>query len=106
MSMVEMAGGIKAEPYPAVVGDQVHIIYSGLLAQSGADKVFVHIGYGDKWEDRNDYEMKHTDEGWEATIKIHRGGQLNFCFKDRANNWDNNQGCNWSYQIDPSRFKQ
>ncbi|MGI6549741.1 MAG: carbohydrate-binding protein [Syntrophomonadales bacterium] len=106
MSRVEMNGGITAEPYPAGVGDQVNIRYTGLLAQSGADKVFMHVGYGDKWEDRNDYEMRHTDQGWEAQIRVHRGGQLNFCFKDRADNWDNNKGFNWTYQIDSKRFRQ
>jgi len=49
--------------------DQVHLIYSDLLAQSGADQVFVHIGYGDKCEDRNDHEMKYTDEGWEPRLR-------------------------------------
>jgi len=105
VTRIEMKGGISAEPYPAGVGDEINIVYSGLLSQQGADKVFLHVGYGDKWADTKDYEMIHTDRGWEANIKVHRGGRLNFCFKDRANNWDNNQGHNWSYQVDPYRFK-
>jgi hypothetical protein len=100
-----MKGGITAEPYPAGVGDRVHIRYSGLLSQAGADKIFLHMGYGDQWADTKDYEMEHTEQGWEADIKVYRGGRMYFCFKDRADNWDNNQGHNWSYQIDSNSFK-
>ncbi len=67
--------------------------------------MYLHLGYGDQWNDVHDYEMKHSDQGWEANVKINRAGQLNFCFKDRADNWDNNNGHNWTYQIDPNRFR-
>jgi hypothetical protein len=102
-----MDGGISATPYPAGVGDEVQIIYSGLLSRHGADKVYLHAGYAsnDTWSDVTDYEMTHTSKGWETSFKVQRAGRLSFCFKDRANNWDNNNGHNWSYQIDPNRFK-
>jgi len=105
LSKIEMRGGIMAEPFPGRVGEDVYIRYAGLLAQSGADKMYLHLGYGDQWNDVNDYEMKHSDQGWETRVKITRAGPLNFCFKDRADNWDNNNGHNWTYQIDPNRFR-
>lgn len=107
MSRIEFNGGISAEPYPAGVGEEVHVVYSGQLARSGADKVYLHLGFGsnDQWADIADYEMVPTGEGWETSFKIRRGGNMKFCFKDRANNWDNNNGHNWNYKIDPTRFK-
>ncbi|MGE5416194.1 MAG: carbohydrate-binding protein [Acidobacteriota bacterium] len=107
MDRVVMNGGIAAEPYPVGVGEALHIQYSGMLSRSGADKVYLRAGYGsnDSWADVHDYEMMPTDNGWEADLKVHRGGRIHFCFRDRADNWDNNNGHNWNYPIDSSRFK-
>lgn len=98
--------GVMAEPYPAGVGDEVRVVYSGPLVQAGADKIYLHMGYGSnqEWTDVKDYEMYRTPRGWETTFKVHRGGQLNFCFRDRYNTWDNNDGHNWTYPIDSKRF--
>jgi hypothetical protein len=92
--------GIKAEPTSSD-GKSVKIIYDGLLAKSGADRVFLHLGIGKRtaWKDINDIHLDRTNKGWESSaIKVK--DQLNFCFKDSANNWDNNQGENWSYIIE------
>lgn len=106
MDSVIMNGGIAAAPYPVGVGEKLHIKYDGLLARNGADKIYLRVGYGsnDEWTDIQDYEMTRSDDGWEAELKIHRTGPLHFCFHDRSNNWDNNNGYNWNYKIDPNRF--
>lgn len=72
----------------------VTICYHGLLAKSGADEVYLHYGFGDRWLDTHTEKMHRTPDGWEKNIKI-KYDQLNFCFKDSANNWDNNSGYNW-----------
>jgi len=36
--------------------------------------------------------MKRTSIGFEATIPVMEADTLNICFKDCANNWDNNSG--------------
>lgn len=104
---MKMNGGITAEPYPLGVGDELRVSYSGLLNKQGADKVYLHVGYGSEnsWADIGDYEMARTSEGWETVLKVHRGGNLNLCFRDRANNWDNNNGHNWTLKVDPNRFR-
>jgi hypothetical protein len=43
--------------------------------------------------------MNKASDGFEQTADITREGQFNFCFKDGANNWDNNNTLNWNYQI-------
>lgn len=79
---------------------QVKIAYHGLLDQSGAQDVYLRIGYGtnDQWQDIYDYKMERGSEGWEKVIQVKREHCLRFCFKDGANHWDNNSGLNWSVQ--------
>jgi len=40
--------------------------------------------------------MSKTKSGFTATIKIDKSAVLNVCFKDSMNNWDNNNGSNYS----------
>jgi hypothetical protein len=91
--------GVQVKPLTQD-GKQIRIRYNGLLNQSGADQVFLHGGFGDdnQWQDVKDYLMEKTSEGWEQTINI-QDRQLNFCFRDNADNWDNNNGVNWIYRI-------
>lgn len=91
--------GIEVTPDIIKAGDLVRIQYNGLLAQSGADQVYVHVGYGDRWEYVSDYPMQKTANGWQKVLSVEHPGSLNFCFKDSANNWDNNNGLNWSVSI-------
>jgi len=97
-SEIRMQGGVVASPYPVNTGENLSIIYNGLLAQSGADRVFLHVGYGPTtaWTNPHDVEMMKTARGFETTIKVDRPDRINFCFKDSAANWDNNNGLNWS----------
>jgi len=81
---------VKASAY----NNDVTICYNGLLAKSGADQVYLHYGFGDRWMDTNTVKMDRTFSGWEKTIRT-RNDKVNFCFKDSANNWDNNNGSNW-----------
>jgi hypothetical protein len=87
-------------PTPSKVGDTVKVRYHGFLSEAGADQIFLHTGYGfGSWQSIYDYPMEKKDNEWEKSIKIDRKGQFNFCFKDSAANWDNNNGMNWSYTI-------
>lgn len=81
-------------------GSDVTIIYNGLLDKSGANKVFLHAGFGDpmQWKIVDDYRMQRTPEGWKKTFNV-EDNQVTFCFHDTANNWDNNNGYNWTYKV-------
>lgn len=101
MARAEIEGGVITTPVPITAGSTVHIIYSGLLAENGADMVFMHCGYGpnNDWNRVTDVEMTRSRWGWEAVQRIEGDGRFNFCFRDSAYNWDNNNGRNWSYEI-------
>lgn len=99
--MYNLHPGYTISPVPSKVGEKCKIRYHGLLAGAGADQVWLHTGYGTgPWQNIYDYRMSKvgTNE-WEQTVEISRDGQFNFCFKDSASNWDNNNGLNWSYTI-------
>ncbi|HEX7715003.1 MAG TPA: carbohydrate-binding protein [Bacillota bacterium] len=99
--MDEVVDGIYVEPTPVTLGEEVKIKYKGLLAGSGAGKVFLHAGYGvGEWEKVMDIPMRKTrDGGWSVTVQVEEPSSFNFCFRDDAQNWDNNFGKNWVYQI-------
>lgn len=96
----EVADGIFMEPIPVTLGDELKIKYKGLLANSGSTKIYLHAGYGHAWSPELDIPMKKTkDGGWSVTVQVDEPSSFNFCFRDDAENWDNNQGRNWTYQV-------
>lgn len=89
--------GVEVRPS---FGNQINIRYNGLLARSGADQVYLHCGYGDPhdWRDVQTVQMDRTPQGFEKTISM-RNHTAAFCFKDSAQNWDNNSGHNWLVRL-------
>lgn len=92
---------VIVKPNPIIAGEVVEIIYNGLLAQNNAKELYLHAGVGlDNWKDIKEIEMTYQDDkGWVANFEVDNGARLNFCFNDGADNWDNNQSKNWSYDI-------
>ncbi len=94
--------GVVVDPVPITSGEEIVVFYNGLLSQSGADSVYLHCGYGDSdnWKAVQDMRMARTGWGFVKTIKAPEvGTRLNFCFRDSASNWDNNNGHNWSFEV-------
>ena len=92
---------VKVNPNPIIAGEVVEIIYNGLLAHENAKELYLHAGVGlDNWKDIKEIKMNYqNNKGWVANFEVDNGARLNFCFKDGADNWDNNQFKNWSYDI-------
>jgi len=90
----DISRGVEVKP--AAFGDEATICYYGLLSRSGADKLYLHCGFGD-WHNTSTQMMDRTSRGWEKTIRMIDNKAV-FCFKDSANNWDNNSGYNWMVQ--------
>jgi hypothetical protein len=95
-----ITSGITITPEVPTAGESVRVIYDGLLAKSGASDVLAHVGFGNTWENVFDYRMVKTTTGFEATIQVPSNtNNFNVCFKDCANNWDNNSGINYSFYV-------
>ena len=97
----EVVDGIYLEPIPITLGDEIKIKYKGLLADNGANEIYLHAGFGENsWEKIVDIAMDKTkDGGWLTKMNIDQSTSFNFCFHDNAGHWDNNYGHNWSYQV-------
>lgn len=93
------ANGLTISPHILTKGGTAHIVYNGLLANSGADKLYAHIGFGCEWQDAIEYKMEKIATGFRVDVPISVGDTLNLCFKDNADNWDNNSGHNYSYNV-------
>lgn len=93
--------GITVSPTPITLGQELTIRYRGLLAKSGASRVFLHYGYGPgPWRHVSEIAMDQQPDGsWTTQIRAEQPGRLNFCFRDAASNWDNNNGRDWSYEV-------
>ncbi len=92
--------GVQVKPLTED-GKKVSILYKGPLSEKGAERIYLHCGYGNQqnWSYTSDQPMERTQAGWEKMISLQEGAQLNFCFKDSQENWDNNDGVNWTYRI-------
>lgn len=92
--------GIVVIPNVIAEGDKATILYKGLLYNSGAHSVFMHFGHGNNWNDTTDVRMEKTDEGFKAVVPVVSPDKLNVVFKDCANNWDNNSGSNYTFEVE------
>ena len=78
----------------------VKISYTGKLFQEGSQEVSIHYGFGANWDNINDVVMEKTDLGFQAEINLGEGDTFNFCFKDENENWDNNNGENYIFNLE------
>ena len=83
-----------------VANTTVKVSYSGTLFQNNADEVFIHYGFGLNWENLQDVKMEKTELGFQAEIELDDSDSLNFCFNDGQDNWDNNNGQNYTFAIE------
>lgn len=86
-----------------IENQKVTITYSGYLFQNNSSSLKIVYGFGDNWMYTNEQEMKKTENGFVATIRMLNFAKFNFCFKNANNEWDNNFGSNFVAPI--SEFK-
>lgn len=91
--------GVIITPNVVAKGDRACVLYRGILNNSGADAVYMHVGYGDRWENTSDIRMKKTAQGFEAGLDVTDDRPLKLAFKDSANHWDNNSGRNYTFEV-------
>lgn len=83
-----------------VENTNVKVSYTGKLYQGNNDKVFIHYGYGKNWNNPAEVEMKKTDLGYQTELCLGSDETINFCFKNQNNEWDNNSGNNYVFNIE------
>lgn len=78
----------------------IKISYTGSFFENNSEKVFIHYGFGENWQDIAEKEMERTELGFQAEIALPESDCLKFCFKNNSNEWDNNNGQDYSFQIE------
>ena len=69
-----------------VENSKLKISYVGDLYQNGSEEVFLHYGFGLQWDEVSDIKMEKTELGFQCEIDI--------------NEWDNNNGENYIFNIE------
>lgn len=83
---------------------EIVILYKGYLFSNNlTNDVYISYGYGNTWENQNEIQMKPSTFGYLATLKVENGENLQFCFRDNAGNWDNNNQGNYILPIHESK---
>ena len=83
-----------------VENSNVKISYTGKFFQDESEEVFIHYGFGINWDGVNEVKMEKTELGYQAEIELGNGETFNFCFKNNANEWDNNDGNNYIFPLE------
>lgn len=102
MKHITTEQGVQITPDKVKQNSVIEVSYSGLLAQSGADEVYVHCGSSEmfEWQDVQDVKMtRQGNNSFSANVLVQEGKAFNVCFRDSSNNWDNNSGANYSFKI-------
>lgn len=83
-----------------IKGSNVKISYTGSLFQNSSEEVFIHYGFGDNWEDIGEIQMSKTNLGFQAELLLNNNEKLNVCFRNGINEWDNNEGQNYVFELE------
>ena len=78
----------------------VKISYTGSLFQDNSEEVKIHYGFGNDWENLTEATMKKTDLGFQIEVDLLDSATFNFCLKNEKDEWDNNYGQNYVFQIE------
>ena len=78
----------------------IKISYTGAFFENNSEKVFIHYGFGQDWQDVTEKEMEKTELGYQAEICLPENDFLKFCFRNENDEWDNNNGQDYSFQIE------
>ena len=83
-----------------VENTKIKISYTGKLFEENNNNVYLHYGYGLQWDNVSEVEMVRTELGYQAEIELMSSDSLNLCFRNSNNEWDNNNGQNYSFPIE------
>lgn len=78
----------------------VKISYTGKFFQDSSKDVIMRYAFGEKWEDFAEVEMIRTELGFQTEILLQDSSTFGFCFKNENNEWDNNEGNNYTFNIE------
>ena len=78
----------------------VKISYTGKFFQDNSEDVKIHYGFGNTWENLSEISMQKTDLGFQIEVELQDSDTFNFCLKNEKDEWDNNNGNNYTFAIE------
>lgn len=79
---------------------EIVVLYKGFLFSNNlTNDVYISLGYGNMWDNKEEIKMKPSTFGYLATVKVGSGETLQFCFRDGNGIWDNNNYANYILPI-------
>ena len=78
----------------------IKISYTGKFFQDNSKKVYLHYGFGNVWEKLTDQEMIRNELGFQLELDLIDSTTFNFCFKNEKDEWDNNNGANYIFDLE------
>lgn len=94
-----MEGTVFFDTDNLIEGKTTKLTYNGILAQNGANEIYVHFGFGLLWDNLQEIKLDKVDDHFETEITLTSCEDINFCFRDENNNWDNNDTKNYCASI-------
>ena len=82
------------------VNTTVKISYTGKFFQDGSKKVSIRYGFGNNWDNLVEAEMEKTELGFQIEVELLDEETFNFCIKNEKDEWDNNNGNNYIFNIE------
>lgn len=79
---------------------EIKISYTGKFFQDGSEDVYIHYGFGEKWDNVADIKMVKSELGFQAELTLLESDTFAFCFKNGNDEWDNNNGQNYVFPIE------
>ena len=79
---------------------KVKISYTGRFFEDGSSEVYLHYGFGTYWDGLSEVLMTKTDLGFQAEIDLIENDTFNFCLRNQNNEWDNNNGENYVFDLE------
>ena len=78
----------------------VKISYTGKFFSDGSKDVSIRYGFGNNWYGQTEETMVKTDLGFQIEINLIDSETFSFCIKNENDEWDNNDGCNYVFNIE------
>lgn len=78
----------------------VKISYTGKFFQDGSSNVYIKYGFGNEWENLVEAEMTKSELGFQIEVNLINKDTFNFCVKNEKDEWDNNDGNNYVFNIE------
>lgn len=79
---------------------KIKISYIGTFFQDDSKEVIMRYTFEDDWKNYIETEMIKTELGFQAEIELQDKDSFGFCFKNENNVWDNNNGSNYTFNIE------